>query len=221
LANYVGVALYTPPSTSTVPPPPTPPKLQAGQSFWSTSSTGDGPSSYSDDRRSGPLRWTSEFPSELLAAAKEEEIYLITSSTTSTSSVPAPNIPPAPTLPRHLDKLILNVKPSQVSPAVSSRTRDREREREDRRSSARKARSTFGMTSTTDAATDASPTTAQTISTRGSLDFTGLADDASVLPVPSHVVLQHLSTSAIRNGVLAVGNTTRYRKKVCCLSLVN
>jgi hypothetical protein len=40
-----------------------------------------------------------------------------------------------------------------------------------------------------------------------------LADDASVLPVPSHVVLNHLSTSAIRNGVLAVGNTVRYRKK--------
>ncbi|KAF5382651.1 hypothetical protein D9615_002706 [Tricholomella constricta] len=40
-----------------------------------------------------------------------------------------------------------------------------------------------------------------------------LTDDASVLPVPSHVVLHHLSTSAIRNGVLAVGNTTRYRKK--------
>jgi hypothetical protein len=44
-----------------------------------------------------------------------------------------------------------------------------------------------------------------------------LADDASVLPVPNHVVLHHLSTSAIRNGVLAVGNTTRYRKKVCVL----
>ena len=41
-----------------------------------------------------------------------------------------------------------------------------------------------------------------------------IADDASVLPVPSHVVLHHLSTSAIRNGVLAVGNTTRYKKKV-------
>lgn len=41
-----------------------------------------------------------------------------------------------------------------------------------------------------------------------------LADDASVLPVPNHVVLHHLSTSAIKNGVLAVGNTTRYKKKV-------
>ncbi|EGN98581.1 hypothetical protein SERLA73DRAFT_139103 [Serpula lacrymans var. lacrymans S7.3] len=49
--------------------------------------------------------------------------------------------------------------------------------------------------------------------TRLGLDGPGLADDASVLPVPSHVVLHHLSTSAIRNGVLAVGNTTRYRKK--------
>lgn len=46
------------------------------------------------------------------------------------------------------------------------------------------------------------------------MDGPGLADDTSVLPVPSHVVLHHLSTSAIRNGVLAVGNTTRYRKKV-------
>jgi hypothetical protein len=48
-----------------------------------------------------------------------------------------------------------------------------------------------------------------------------LADDGSVLPVPSHVVLHHLSTSAIRNGVLAVGNTTRYRKKVGRLILSN
>ncbi len=40
-----------------------------------------------------------------------------------------------------------------------------------------------------------------------------LTDDASVLPVPSHVVLHHLCTSAIRNGVLAVANTIRYRGK--------
>ncbi|KAH7876097.1 hypothetical protein C8J55DRAFT_440399 [Lentinula edodes] len=40
-----------------------------------------------------------------------------------------------------------------------------------------------------------------------------IADDASVLPVPSHVVLHHLCTSAMRNGVLAVGETIRYRKK--------
>lgn len=38
-------------------------------------------------------------------------------------------------------------------------------------------------------------------------------DDTSVLPVPSHAVLHHLSTSSIRNGVLGVGTTTRYRDK--------
>ena len=56
------------------------------------------------------------------------------------------------------------------------------------------------------------PTTKKLVTVR--LDGQGLADDASVLPVPNHVVLHHLSTSAIRNGVLAVANTTRYRKKV-------
>jgi len=45
-----------------------------------------------------------------------------------------------------------------------------------------------------------------------------LTDDNSVLPVPSHVVIQHLCTSAIKNGVLAVASTTRYRKKVSCLN---
>ncbi|KAF8872104.1 hypothetical protein CPB84DRAFT_708454 [Gymnopilus junonius] len=45
-----------------------------------------------------------------------------------------------------------------------------------------------------------------------------LTDDGSVLPVPSHVVLHHLCTSAIKNGVLAVADTTRYRKKVSFFS---
>lgn len=42
----------------------------------------------------------------------------------------------------------------------------------------------------------------------------GVGDDNSVLPVPNHVVLNHLATSAIKNGVLAVATTTRYHKKV-------
>jgi 5'-AMP-activated protein kinase regulatory beta subunit len=40
-------------------------------------------------------------------------------------------------------------------------------------------------------------------------------DDNSILAVPNHVVLNHLTASAMRNGVLGVGTTTRYRKKVC------
>ncbi|BFZ57197.1 galactose metabolism-related protein [Savitreella phatthalungensis] len=38
-------------------------------------------------------------------------------------------------------------------------------------------------------------------------------DDHSVLPQPNHVVLNHLAASSIRNGVLAVSASTRYRRK--------
>lgn len=41
-----------------------------------------------------------------------------------------------------------------------------------------------------------------------------LKDDNSVLGIPNHVVLNHLATSSIKNHVLAVSATTRYRKKV-------
>ncbi|KAG0129999.1 Glucose repression protein GAL83 [Tuber indicum] len=40
-----------------------------------------------------------------------------------------------------------------------------------------------------------------------------MKDDASVLGIPNHVVLNHLATSSIKNQVLAVSATTRYRKK--------
>ena len=62
------------------------------------------------------------------------------------------------------------------------------------------------------------PTALKFSSSNGSaskkLDAARLTDDASVLPVPNHVVLHHLSTSAIKNGVLAVADTVRYKKKV-------
>ena len=41
-------------------------------------------------------------------------------------------------------------------------------------------------------------------------------DDASVLIMPNHTVLNHLATSSIRSGVLATSGTTRYKRKVCC-----
>jgi len=40
-----------------------------------------------------------------------------------------------------------------------------------------------------------------------------LKDDNSVLAIPNHVVLNHLATSSIKNHVLAVSATTRYKKK--------
>lgn len=39
-------------------------------------------------------------------------------------------------------------------------------------------------------------------------------DDASVLSMPNHTVLNHLATSSIRSGVLATSGTTRYKRKV-------
>ena len=41
-----------------------------------------------------------------------------------------------------------------------------------------------------------------------------MKDDASVLTMPNHTVLNHLSTSSIRNEILATSLTTRYKRKV-------
>ncbi|KAJ7250013.1 hypothetical protein B0H12DRAFT_1019336 [Mycena haematopus] len=40
-----------------------------------------------------------------------------------------------------------------------------------------------------------------------------IADDPSVLQTPSHAVLYHLCTSSIRDKMIAVGASTRYRQK--------
>jgi hypothetical protein len=44
-------------------------------------------------------------------------------------------------------------------------------------------------------------------------------DDASVLTMPNHTVINHLATSSIKSGVLATSGTTRYKKKVSCVNL--
>jgi len=43
---------------------------------------------------------------------------------------------------------------------------------------------------------------------------TPMKDDASVLVLPNHTVLNHLATSSIKSGVLATSATTRYKHKV-------
>ncbi|OBZ71196.1 SNF1 protein kinase subunit beta-2 [Grifola frondosa] len=280
LANYVAVPASTSSSSpvtlsASASPLASPHHGHPNQynSFWSDSSSGP---TQTGKARDG--EWTTDIPQELIAAAAEEEAYLAsTDPSSSTSGVPTPNIPPAPVLPRHLDKLILNVRPSAMVPSSGSgggdrdkkrsgkerersrRDRDRDRDR-DRESRARPSNLGMALTAAIDGAvpsdpappaddnfnvpgapppplalpivtasgTDVSSTTlasqvpsgpstppATSTSVARPLDAPGLADDASVLPVPSHVVLHHLSTSAIRNGVLAVANTTRYRKKVC------
>lgn len=260
LANYVNATSPSSvsPSSSSPQPTPHPNQIQQFASFWSDAS--------STARENGTHRedggWTTEIPQELINAAAEEENYLASQdSPTTSSSVPAPNVPPAPALPRHLDKLILNARPqisgAPGSPSERDRRREKERERERRRRERERERegrarahapSSLGMTSTTadggdpsgvlpvvtasgtdvSALAPSSPpptpgpeggaqlqghTPSKRVANTAKLETPGLADDASVLPVPSHVVLHHLSTSAIRNGVLAVANTTRYRKK--------
>lgn len=47
-----------------------------------------------------------------------------------------------------------------------------------------------------------------------------MKDDNSVLNMPNHTILNHLATSSIKNNILAVSATTRYRNKVRVSSLV-
>jgi hypothetical protein len=45
-------------------------------------------------------------------------------------------------------------------------------------------------------------------------DASPMTDDASVLGIPNHTVLNHIATSSIKNKVLATSATTRYKEKV-------
>ncbi|KAI3621157.1 snf1 kinase complex beta-subunit [Moniliophthora roreri] len=219
-------------------------------------------------------QWTDEIPLELIEAAQEEEAFLAhqtqirrqmqnrgAQDTQHVSGfIPLPNIPPAPKLPRHLEKLILN---SVNNPRAtgSSSSGDRENRKKDRERRALTPSTSVNsppnaLPVTTASGTDVTsvhcrqqhhyrhhappppvperdpsylpsttmhpPMTAVTAvaisisnGPRISDDSAALiADDSSVLPVPpSHVVLHHLCTSAIKNGVLAVGETIRYRQK--------
>ena len=129
LANYVAVPI---PVVSTpapaLPPSITREKLVPGQSFWSADSSADGEyqqhsqqqqqqQTHAHTTHSQSTHWTNILPSELIEAAREEEAYLSASegqyeanTRVTTGFVPTPNIPPAPGLPRHLEKLILNTR---------------------------------------------------------------------------------------------------------------
>lgn len=120
-----------------------------------------------------PPPWTDTIPTQLLHAAQLEENYLVNRN--KPNAPPPPSIPHPPTLPRHLEKVILNVRTGTSAGGSSSRVG---------------------------------------LSKAAGGDATTGPDDNSVLPVPNHVVLNHLGTSAIKGGVLAVGTTTRYHRKV-------
>lgn len=48
-----------------------------------------------------------------------------------------------------------------------------------------------------------------------------MKDDNSVLNMPNHTILNHLATSSIKNNILAVSATTRYRNKVRMLYYIS
>ena len=138
LANYVSVSApntsSSPQQTQLATPLASPHHTHPNQfnSFWSDSTAAG---SGNTGGKGKDAAWTTEIPPELIAAATEEENYLACadSPTSSASGVPAPNIPPAPALPRHLDKLILNVRPpAMAGPSASAGAGDRDRRRSGR-----------------------------------------------------------------------------------------
>jgi hypothetical protein len=215
-------------------------RLSLGRSFWSNSTeNGDLPGAA--DRVSYTAQWTTEIPLELSLAAQEEETYVESHAQrddrcypkVQDGFVPLPNIPPAPGLPRYLDKLILNQSLVQTLNGTQGRRGDRRgtRDRDSNRDRNVPPSAGAALPVTTASGTDVTRGMRSHIETdrmrpvmetsedgessseAAALAVATIADDASVLPVPSHVVLHHLCTSAIKEGVLAVASTVRYRKK--------
>jgi len=159
------------------------------------------------------MEWTGQIPPRLFKLAGEEEAYLAARAAQNPSNgsaprmhpskqpplPPPPPVPYPPSLPRHLEKVILN-NPTRNPPnpaILSASSSARPRIMGDR------SGAVFG---------DRGMLNGRGPIANGGTEGTG--DDNSVLPVPNHVVLNHLGTSAIKNGVLAVGTTTRYHRKV-------
>ena len=153
----------------------------------------------------------------------------------------APNIPDCPLLPPHLGTLILNAKRGE--PQSGNQATKWEKEKGKRRDG-KHPKSLLGMTpiTTTTSPTDDTPAdkipngtgaadgipvatpngtdvgaSVKTPAKKTSIDLQGIADDASVLPVPSHVVLHHLNTTTGKDKMVGLANSMRYKDKVCRL----
>ncbi|KAJ6534645.1 5'-AMP-activated protein kinase beta subunit, interation domain-containing protein, partial [Mycena vulgaris] len=232
------------------------------ESFWAQSSAG----SHEDVRAGIVERvgagaagrgagWTCAIPEALVRAAAQEEAYLDAEAAyhqhhaeggsgsgsrgrhiVLSGFVPEPSIPPAPRLPHHLERLILNrPSPGVVIPRVGAAGSGSSMNAVGsgaptpalRVTAASGTDVTVPTMSFTAAAQDAhphpQPLPAATHPQLGAASRAPaaplspgmplIADDPSALQTPSHAALYHLCTSSIKDKVIAVGASTRYRQK--------
>jgi hypothetical protein len=180
--------------------------------------------------------WTTQPPPELECAALLEEEFLANPNAPGAHSRILKLIPPAPHLPRFLDKVILNTKEGHEksrhtyhasatggSPSPSTSARGSPSGSRNAAGKSGRSRRHPHPPSPTPIPAYIATNTPMTLTVaprlgQGAINTSeqgaGAGDDKSVLPVPSHVVLNHLATSAIKGGVLASASTVRYRKKV-------
>ncbi|KIY67087.1 carbohydrate-binding module family 48 protein [Cylindrobasidium torrendii FP15055 ss-10] len=229
LVNYV-----------TVTKPPSPPQsrfVDRNHSFWksdpSSPSTEKPRPLYYDD----PDIWTSEIPAALLEAAAVEDEYITAYSSQATETPPTPDLPAAPHLPRHFERQILNS--GNANTKDKRRTGGRKRTNSGSRTPEAESPGPRLLPVTTASGTEIDKAFAKGVAAYAAMGMTPavpspvespakehpppaisldvdtgvLGDDTSVLPVPSHVVLNHLCTSQIRHGVIAVAQTMRYKNK--------
>ncbi|KAF9262960.1 hypothetical protein L218DRAFT_372838 [Marasmius fiardii PR-910] len=151
--------------------------------------------------------WTDEIPLEVIEAALEEEKYLAYEDVEGDEAdeslslpddyerVPVPEYPLPPESSRFLDRPILNLALAKGNGRNPTRVKE--------------GCSNMELTPSSIAGT---PPVASALTLQC---HEGTDDKPSQfsLPVPSHAVLGHLCTSAIKNGVVGLASTSRYRGK--------
>ncbi|KAJ7913567.1 hypothetical protein B0H13DRAFT_2004882 [Mycena leptocephala] len=141
--------------------------------------------------------------------------------------VPEPSIPPAPRLPRHLERLILN-RPRWDGRGEWWREREQHECGRGGGDAEPCAEGDDGewtdvsvpMMSFTSASNAHASSSSSGGDASGSTRTTTTPSPGThphVLQTPSHAVLYHLCTSSIRDKMIAIGASTRYRQKVPCV----
>ncbi|KAK7028825.1 galactose metabolism-related protein [Paramarasmius palmivorus] len=155
--------------------------------------------------RSYEPTWTDQIPLELIEAAREEHSYLSTalreqSEALENTAVSLPDVPVPPELPRFLDRPVISPSLQRHAGRRHSVVSTMATQAPDRLDLQQGYFVTSGG--------EAVPGVGRAIA------IDGVGHEERGLPVPTHAVIQHLCTSAIKHGVLGVAVTYRYRNKV-------